>query len=265
MRYGAMNFPINPVLAEIETIATLGFDFLELTLDPPKAHYSMVLRQKKEILAALKDRQMGLVCHLPTFVLPADLTDSLRQASRDEMLRSLETARELGAEKAVMHPSRISGLGPLVMDLAMGYAEEFLHIVVGKAMDLGICLCLENMFPRYGSHVEPHQFNDTLRRYPHLKLTLDTGHANIESPGSQRIFSLLAAFAPCIGHVHMSDNLGVRDDHLPLGAGNINFGAVVQALQNVGYDDTITLEIFVDDRRDLQKSLYRLKAMLETH
>ena len=34
MRYGAMNFPIKPVLKELEAFAHLGFDYLELTLDP---------------------------------------------------------------------------------------------------------------------------------------------------------------------------------------------------------------------------------------
>jgi hypothetical protein len=39
MRFGAMNFPVVPVLDEIETFARLGFDYLELAMDPPMAHH----------------------------------------------------------------------------------------------------------------------------------------------------------------------------------------------------------------------------------
>ena len=45
MRYGAMNFPIKPVLKELEAFANLGFDYLELTLDSPLAHYSIIRKQ----------------------------------------------------------------------------------------------------------------------------------------------------------------------------------------------------------------------------
>jgi len=37
MLYGAMNFPVRSILQELETISRLGFDYLELTMDPPKA------------------------------------------------------------------------------------------------------------------------------------------------------------------------------------------------------------------------------------
>ena len=40
MRFGAMNFPVSPILQEIEAFAALGFDFLELAMDPPAAHVS---------------------------------------------------------------------------------------------------------------------------------------------------------------------------------------------------------------------------------
>ena len=35
MRYGAMNFPVRPVLQELKEIANLGFDYVELVMDPP--------------------------------------------------------------------------------------------------------------------------------------------------------------------------------------------------------------------------------------
>ena len=39
MLYGAMNFPIKPILDEIEDIAALGFDYLEMAMDPRGAMF----------------------------------------------------------------------------------------------------------------------------------------------------------------------------------------------------------------------------------
>ena len=36
MLYGAMNYPVWPVLQEMEAISELGFDYVELAMDPPE-------------------------------------------------------------------------------------------------------------------------------------------------------------------------------------------------------------------------------------
>lgn len=261
MRYGAMNFPIKPVLEEIETLAGMGFDYVELSMDAPQAHYSQILHLQDEIRRLLDTRAMGLVCHLPTFVLTADLTAGIRNASRQEMARSLAAAHALNAEKVVVHPSMISGLGPFVMDLAMQYAQESLQMIIAQAAELDLVLCLENMFPRYQSFFEARDFTDILQTYPGLKITLDVGHANINSPRGQRFLEFIHTHGDRIGHVHLSDNHGSRDDHLPIGAGNIKWGKVVQALQGCNYDETVTLEVFSENRTDLHKSLLKVKSL----
>jgi len=261
VRYGAMNFPIKPVLDEIERVASLGFDFLELALDAPQAHFSAVREQKDKIFSQLKNNQMGLVCHLPTFVYTADLTDSIRLASLREMLGSLETAKSLGAEKVVLHPGYIGGLGALVMEISRNHALTSLSTLVHKADELEMELCLENMFPRYLSFVEPEDFLPIFEAYPQLKLTLDTGHANIDDAGRDRALNFVKVFSRRLGHVHMSDNHGKRDDHRPVGEGTVPFNRIVRALKNAGYDGTLTLEIFTDDPMDLIASRERLKKM----
>ena len=53
MKYGAMNFPIKPLLREIEEIGEMGFDYVELTMDPPEATPQKMLGQKRAILEVL--------------------------------------------------------------------------------------------------------------------------------------------------------------------------------------------------------------------
>ena len=262
MLYGAMNFPVKPILEEIEDIAALGFDYLELAMDPPNAHYSTVRDDRAKIQSALAAHSMQLVCHLPTFVSIADLTESIRQASLDEMYNSLEVAAELNALKVVLHPGHIGGLASFVMDMALDLGMQSLEAIIAKADRFGLSVCLENMFPRIQSFYEPAHFTDILERFPDLKLTLDSGHANIGSRDEQRIFDFIRQFSHRIGHVHLSDNLGHRDDHLPIGKGTINFQKIAEALNACEYDDTITLEIFSEDRRQLQASRNAFADML---
>lgn len=261
MHYGAMNFPVLPVLAEIDAIAGMGFDYLELAMDAPMAHHSIIAADKTAIIHALKANGLGLVCHMPTFVSTADLTESLRLASVSEMRRSLEVAFELGATKIVLHPSMAAGLGPYVGDRIKAYAHDFLAEMVEAAQQMRLTLCLENMFPRYMLGVQPADFEELFTSFPSLKLVLDTGHAHIDDRGEGRMTQLVEQFGDRIAHLHFSDNNGRRDEHLAVGHGTVDFAGLVRQLQALGYDDTITLEVFGENRQLLVDSRDKLKAM----
>lgn len=254
MIYGAMNFPVMPVVEEIQTFAELGFDYLELAMDPPEAHYSIVSENRSAITKTLENNGMGIVCHLPTFVSAADLTESIRQASATEMKRSLSVAADLGAKKVVLHPPMISGMGAYVADRVRTNVFEFIAEMVKMSKALGVTICLENMMPRNGIGVEPSELEMIFNRFPTLQFTLDTGHANLADNGKARLQELVKCFGDRIGHVHLSDNRGVYDDHLPLGIGSINFQRLAKALKGLGYNSTVTFEVFDDDRQQLLES-----------
>jgi sugar phosphate isomerase/epimerase len=262
MRYGAMNFPVKPLIAEIDAIGALGLDFFELAMDPPQAHYSQVRAQRRAVLAALQHHHLELVCHMPTFVYTADLTDSIRHASLEEVLSSLETAADLGAAKAVLHPGYISGLAVAVMQQAVALAMESLGAVAQRAQALGMTLCIENLFPKFRPFADPADFQRLFDLFPQLKFVLDIGHAHMEDKSGRRIIDFIARHGHRLAHVHVSDNKGRTDDHLPVGQGNIDFAAFTQALRRSGYDDTLTLEIFVEDRTALLESRRRLERLL---
>jgi sugar phosphate isomerase/epimerase len=260
MLFGAMNSPVKPVVEEIRQIGELGFDYVELAMDPPQAHYRQLSDLAPVISRTLSTYGMDLICHLPTFVYTADLTESIRVASLEEMSRSLMVAAELNAIKVVVHPSVISGLGVLVMETALQLAMDALSGIIAQGETLGLDLCLENMFPRCRAFYEPAHFEPLMMRYPSLRLTLDTGHANIDSPGGRRAIGFIDRFGSMIGHLHVSDNNGKRDDHLPVGKGNIDFKSILRRLIAAGFDHTVTIEVFSDDRRDVKASRERIAS-----
>lgn len=263
MLYGAMNFPIRPVIKELETIAKLGFDYMELAMDPPQAHSRKVHRQKEELLRTLEDCKMGLICHLPAFVYTADLTASIREASLKEVVESIDVAADLRPLKVILHPSYIVGLGIFVSDQARQYAIRSLEDVVERADHLGVVLCIENMFLRSHWLSDPEDFVDIFERFPTLLLTLDTGHAHINTEGEKKIIEFIERFSDRIHHIHANDNFGKEDNHLPIGAGTIDFSKIIKALKGIGYDETITLEVFSQDKDYLKISREKIAAMIE--
>jgi sugar phosphate isomerase/epimerase len=209
----------------------------------------------------LKQFELGLVCHLPTFLSTADLTDRLRQASIEEVLVSLEIAADMQPLKVVLHPSYMMGLGVFVPELTKAHALNSLEIIVEKAHGLGLCLCLENMFPRTQWLTYPEEFVDILAKFPTLNLLLDIGHAHIGDAGGKKCLRFIEMFPGRIGHLHVSDNFCKEDQHLPIGAGIIDFSKAVKALKGIEYDDTVTLEVFSRDRDYLKMSKKKMEEM----
>lgn len=262
MHFGAMNFPVMPVLGEIEAIGRLGMDYVEIAMDAPQAHHLQLRREKNAVTRALARSGLDLVCHLPTFVYTAHLTDAIRRASLNEMIESLEVAGELGAQKVVVHPGYIDGLAVHVQDHALNLAFESLDKIGERGRQLGITLCVENMFPRAGPFAEPDDLDAVFRSFPDFKFVLDTGHANIGDNTGRRVLDFIERHHQRLEHLHLSDNSGYVDEHLPLGYGTIGFKAVARALRQVGYDKTATLEIFVEDRYELVKSRNKFQKLL---
>jgi sugar phosphate isomerase/epimerase len=261
MRYGAMNFPIRPVIDEIHAIGALGFDYVELAMDAPHGHYSSLEEQRDGILSALQQYGMELLCHLPTFIHTADLTPGIREASLTELLNALRVAQDLGASKAVLHPSFVGGLAGHTPQRVWHYTLDAMDAVMHQAEKTAFRICLENLFDRLTPFTRPDDFAVYFDRWPQMAMTLDVGHAFIDSRGMTRMHEFIHRFGERIRHVHISDNFGQRDDHLAVGDGAIDFHGLMVALGTIGYDGTMTLEIFSQDRNDLVRSRSALEAM----
>ncbi len=262
MKYGAMNFPIKPLLKEIEEIGEMGFDYVELTMDPPEATPQKILAQTKGIQELLHRYGMEITGHLPTFVWTSDLYESLRKASIQETLDALEAGSALGIEKVVLHPGYITGLGKFLLDRARGHGMESIQTILKKASGLGMTLCIENMFPQAHFLSAPYEFQGFFQSFPEIRLALDIGHANLGG-GKNKSSEFIHQYGYRIGHIHANDNFGKEDNHLPIGAGIIDFEKILRELNDAQYDETLTLEVFSKDREYLKISKEKIKRIWE--
>jgi sugar phosphate isomerase/epimerase len=239
-----MNNPRNDLAGAVSLFASAGFDYIDLTLEYPKAHIDVI--DKKETLKLLKDSGLGVVGHT-TYYLPfASPIIALRQAAIEDVIKTLAFFKEAGAATVTVHPD--SGVGTMESKISVSLNALSFKIISDEAAKHDLTIVVENM-PGIFSSVEA--VGTILSTVPGLRFHLDVGHAFVRG---NKFRHLLAAFKDKIAHVHLSDNRTRDDDHMPIGAGNINWADVIPAIKGIGYDGTITLEVFSPDTRYLAAS-----------
>ncbi|MGH2524215.1 MAG: sugar phosphate isomerase/epimerase family protein [Anaerolineales bacterium] len=254
MLIGAMNHPTRDVLDEIAWMAEMGLDFIDLTLEPPKAASWKV--KPPVICKALERHSLQVVGHTAYYLPLASAIEELRQAALAELRRCLEVFGAIGAQWMNIHPDRHTPMHERHFLIKRNL--ESLRELLPHAQRCGVGLMIENV---PGDFNNAAQLAELLNPLPELGLHLDIAHANLQVPRST-VEEILAAHGQRLRHVHLHDNKGGHADlHLPLGTGTVDVSRALKALRARGYDGTITLEVFSPDRGYLAYSRDRLRQM----
>lgn len=89
-----------------------------------------------------------------------------------------------------------------------------------------------------------------------LKFIIDTGHANLSKYSLDEYLNILGTE---LVHIHLNDNKGKKDEHAPLGSGNINFKKFFKKLEEISYKELYCMEVLYNDVNDLIKYYNTLK------
>ena len=247
MKIGAMNHPARDPLAEVEWIGRNGFDFVDFTLEPPAADPDRI--DPDALRAAIERLGLGVVAHSAWYLPLASPFASIRRACLEEFRRCLRGAHRLGASVLNTHYNKPPSA--FFQREVVAWHVEVLAPLCDEAAALGITIVLEHV-PSGGSD-QLGNIAAILDRVPLLRLHLDSGHAKLEGQGD-RWKEYIERLGPKLGHVHLSDNDGSADQHLPLGApprGATDWPKHIRALRASGYDGTITLEVFAPEKEYL--------------
>jgi sugar phosphate isomerase/epimerase len=208
----------------------------------------------RRIQAALAENGAQAALHLPFFDLQPGAVDPLvRQATRERLLRAVETARGYRPAHLVGH---------------VAY-ERFLYIRtypewLERAADTWAAV-LESWPDHPPLHLENvHETDpDTVagmalalrKRLPEsagrIGICFDVGHWHSFAGGRDRrnLNPWLDALAPVLTHLHLHDNDGSFDQHLAPGSGSIPWAEVFAALSCRGLVPTVTFETHHPDDR----------------
>lgn len=160
-----------------------------------------------------------------------------RRAALHSYQRQLDDAALLGATTAYLVP----GHGTSADDRLR--FTDACQLLADHAAARRIRLCVEHVPGR--ALAEVRQVLHWLREaaHPNLYLLLDVGHCLLTHEDAA---AAVRDAGDRLGHVHVDDNDGVKDLHLPLLAGKLiesDLRAVLAALEARGYEGGVSLEL----------------------
>ncbi|EMA55206.1 MULTISPECIES: sugar phosphate isomerase/epimerase family protein [Halococcus] len=234
----------------------LGLDYVELMMDG--AHERSALADEADRVRALADeRGLDLAVHLPFRLDIASPFQHVREGALRELLAAIETAIECGAEKGVVHASTDAWPPAWEHDLLHENLLSSIHDLDTFGRDRDFELCVENVAGEFFP----------AERFPRLfeatdaSMTLDTGHARMNGMDATAMADFLDEHGDRVGHLHLNDTRMPKDEHLPFGAGTIDFDRVFEPLRN-GWTGTLSLEVFTNDWGYIETSVDRLDELL---
>jgi len=233
-----------PLVDCLETIRGSGFSMIEVVFSPPHLDYKDSARVRE---AAARVDALGMEAYSFHAPFADDIDISSPDAARREhaleaILRAVDAATLLGVHYFVIHP------GPENTDipsreerlLRIEHVCSVLERVAAHCSDVGIQCVLENKLP----HLMFGQSADLLWILACLKgnrvgACLDTGHAHLAGD----LYPLVYKMAPYLRLLHVHDNKGHGDDHLPPGDGRIDWTALLKELAAVNFTGALILEL----------------------
>lgn len=166
-------------------------------------------------------------------VNPASGDPDFRELSRRRCRESCEIALALGAGNVVFHSSAFPFLRGAYLENWVAGCSAFYEELVEN---YPVRLYIEN-----AQDLDPTPLRRLMEKLnsDRIGVCLDIGHANYSRTPVCEWFDQLGEW---IQYLHLSDNLGVFDDHLPLGQGCVDWELVNQCWKTIGKDIPVTLE-----------------------
>jgi len=254
LAFSSNAFKKNTLAESIDALADIGYRGVEFMADmhhawPP----TFDAARRRETAKQLEGRGLvvsnvnAFTCFVhgdtyhPTFF---EADKKYRQLRIDHTKRSLELAQEFGAKTVSIQPGGPVLNSGLTVEEASDLFAEALWDVVPTARATGVTIAVE---PEPGLLIQTGQeYLDFKHKYfsheSTVKMNCDIGHLFCVGDDPAEVIRKMPQH---IAHVHLED-IGANHvhQHLTPGKGVIDFGRIFGALEEIGYDDWVTVELY---------------------
>lgn len=233
-----------PILECLRPVCEGGFSMIEICSFPAHLDYH---NQDAVNKAAARVAELGMEAysfHAP-FADHIDITAlnaDHREAAFRDIERAAEAAATLQARYFVIHAGpEHAGRPPCEEHMRrMDNAVGMLNRLARRCGELGLSFVLENKLTHLLLGTTPEilwiigAMDST-----HVGVCLDTGHAHL----SGDLYGVMHKLSAHLRMVHVNDNHGHRDDHLPPPQGGINWRRLMSELAETGFHGGLILEL----------------------
>jgi len=151
-----------------------------------------------------------------------------RIEAMDELKRVIDVADDLPYARLILHMGGARETAdPRKRDAAFSSLE---HLIL-HAHHAGVTICVENTMSEMGDPGYLRAFVDETR-LSGLRFNFDIGHANLSDlPEEERLEKGFAPLSDLVSSVHLHDNRGEKDEHIPPYDGTIDWPAAIKLLK----------------------------------
>jgi sugar phosphate isomerase/epimerase len=221
-------------------IADAGFQGVELFCS--RGHFDYTSKDEIRALArALADNHLSVASlHAPASrdasamreggspLSVCEVERVRRIEAMDELKRAIDVAEEMPYPRMVLHmggPRETSD--PRKRDAALSSLE---HLIL-HAHHAGVTIAVENTTSEMGDPAYLRSFVDETR-LTGLRFNFDIGHAHLaDGPEDERLAKSFAPLRDLVVAVHLHDNHGEKDEHLPPYDGTIDWSKAIPLLK----------------------------------
>jgi sugar phosphate isomerase/epimerase len=256
--------PSMDVAVLVERIADLGFTLIELNTDLnvffPDSFGVPTIRR----LQALKESKgLSYTVHLPLWSIePSTPVQWVREGSVEALVDAVLRLSPLEPEVYVLHATgalaaEFSTMAtipdmarPLVMGMFQRHAASSVEELLRRTKVPSRAIAVENIeFPFELTLALAEEFD--------LSLCLDAGHVLAKYSGPISFEEALQRSLPRLAEVHLHDGYYLsqpdgtfrRDDHLPLGEGDLPLDFLLDTLKEIGFEGPVIFELTIQEAK----------------
>src|SRR5713101_1424757 len=222
-------------------IAEAGFEGLEIFCS--RSHFDYTAKTEIQAMAgALAQHRLTLdSLHAPTSrdlsatreggtpLSICEVERVRRIEAMDELKRAIDVAEDLPYGRMVLH---MGGTRETADSRKRDAAFSSLEHLVLHARHTGVTIAVENTTSEMGDPAYLRAFVDETR-LTGLRFNFDIGHANLEDgPAEERLEKSFASLRDLVSSVHLHDNHGDKDEHLPPFDGSIDWSTAIPLLKS---------------------------------
>jgi len=251
-----------PIASMLDVLADAGVRSVEVGT-PPRHFDQWSAASVADVVCHLRRLRMEAVSIHAPFGGPSDLSDprpERRHAAIGAAIVAASTLARLGGAHVIVHTTDVTRGGHDVEE-RLRYCVESLRIVAQAAAQMGVMLVVETPLPHLiGGH--PDEFAWILSQLDdRVGVCIDTGHVSLGS-GWDRFVEIAGRR---LVHVHMNDNRGQFDDHLPPGDGVIDWRPIGESLKKIEFSGWAMLELAfagIPAASDISRAVDRARNLL---
>lgn len=168
-------------------------------------------------------------------VNPGSGDGEIAALSEKRYVESCEKAIACGAKNVVFHSTCFPFLRGYYIESWLKKMADFYIRLAGQYPEL-------RFFTENSFDIDPEPLKRLMElvKAPNMGICLDIGHINYSRVPLEGWFDALGEYT---GYLHLSDNMGVYDDHMTLGTGTVDWEKASKLSSALKKDTPVTLEI----------------------